>query len=395
MPDAQNSMRFRTRSRARFPIAAVVASLPLVLAACSGSGPQSALEPQGATARDIDGLWRLVFAIAVIVFILVAGVMVVAMIRFRERKGDDREPKQLHGNTTLEIVWTIIPAVLLAVVAVPTLDVLFDVRDEPEGARLDVAVVGHQWWWEFTYPQFVDEDGRPLTTANELHIPVEEEVYLTMTSADVIHSFWVPPLQGKRDLVPGRFTNLKFIADAEVATQDFGFGPGVVLGQCAEFCGLAHADMRIRVFVHTSEEFQAWVDGQLAPAAVPAAGSGLAAAGYETFSVVCTACHQALVSGPDGVQALGSGRVLTVDGVDVDAAIAPDLTHFGSRTTFAGASIDATREHLVRWLANPSDLKPMTPERNDIAAGRILGMPSFGLSDEEIDGLVELLKGWQ
>ena len=371
----------------------MVSVFTVVAAACSGSGPQSALEPQGETARDIDGLWDLVFILATIVFIIVATAMVVAMFRFRERKGDDREPKQLHGNSALEITWTIVPAVLLAVIAVPTVRGIFDVRAEPTGERLDIDVVGHQWWWEFTYPGFTDADGRPLTTANELHIPVEEQVYLTMTSVDVIHSFWVPPLNGKRDVVPGRLTNLKLDADASVAATDYGFGPGVILGQCAEFCGLAHADMRLRVFVHTAADFEAWAAAQLQPAVEPTAGAP--AAGFQTFSSVCTACHRAAVDDGAGVEVLGRGRSITVDGVTMDTVLAPDLTHFGSRSTFGGATLDLTRDHLAAWLDNPSSLKPMDPDRNDIAAGRILGMPDLGLTEQEIFDLVELLEEWR
>ncbi len=387
-------MRRRVRrGRCVYP-ACALALLGVILAGCSGSGPQSSLEPAGPSARDIDGLWRLVLVLATIVFVIVAAGMVVAMVRFRERPGDTREPKQLHGNTALEITWTIIPAVLLAIIAVPTLQQHFELRDEPDGPRLDVTVIGHQWWWEFTYPGLTDAEGAPLTTANELHLPAGQPVYLTMTSVDVIHSFWVPPLNGKRDVVPGRVTNLKLEADASVPSEDFGFGPGVILGQCAEFCGLAHADMRLRVFVHSPADFDAWVERQLAPAAEPT-GTGPIATGYQTFELVCTACHQARVAGSGGVERLGQGVTVDVDGESFDAALAPDLTHFGSRTTFGGASFDATRDHLARWLANPSDLKPMAPERNDIAAGRILGMPNLGLTTDEIDGLVELLESWQ
>jgi cytochrome c oxidase subunit 2 len=379
----------------RRSLPAVVAASVLV-AGCSGEGPQSALDPRSDLARDIDGLWDLVFVLATIVCVIVLAGMVYSIIRFRERKGDDREPKQLHGNTPLEITWTIIPAVILAIISVPTVQGIFDIRAEPDAAsRIDVDVVGHQWWWEFTYPGFVDADGRPLTTANELHIPVEETVYLTMTSVDVIHSFWVPPLNGKRDVVPGRESNVILTADAEVATTDYGFGTGVVLGQCAEFCGLAHADMRVRVFVHSRAEFDAWVEQQLEPAPVPAEDSGALATGYQTFELVCTACHMATVEGPEGVEVLGQGREVTGGDRTFATALAPNLTHFGSRTTFGGGSFDNVSDHLARWLANPSDLKPMSPERNDVAEGRILGMPNFGLSQQEIDGLVALLESWK
>lgn len=370
-------------------------ALFLLLASCSGSGPQSTLEPQGPISRDIDGLWELVFSIAIGVFVLVMVAYVISLIRFRERKNDDRRPKQVHGNTRLEIVWTIIPAVILAVLAVPTVQSLFDIRAEPTGADvLQVRVTGHQWWWEFEYPDITTTDGRTLITANELHIPAGRPVYLTMTSADVIHSFWVPPLNGKRDVVPGRITHLTLEADADQATVDTGFGPGVILGQCAEFCGLAHADMRMRVFVHEEAGFQAWADGQLVPSVVPT--EGVAADGFATFNQVCTACHQATVQQPDGtIETIGLEHFIEARGEQFRSSYGPNLTHFGGRTTFGGASFDNVEDHLRRWLANPADLKPMDPDRNDLANARILGMPNLGLSDDEISGLVTLLEGWK
>ena len=388
-----DNARSAHRPRRRFLLVAALSGF--VLAGCSGSGPQSALDPKGPVARDIDDLWTLVYVLAVVVFVLVSAGLIVSIIRFREKKGDDQEPKQLHGNTALEITWTIIPAVILAIISVPTVQGIFDIRNEPTGARIDVDVVGHQWWWEFTYPGFTDSEGRPLTTANELHIPSDETVYLTMTSADVIHSFWVPALNGKRDVVPGSESNLILRADPGLENEDVGFGRGIIPGQCAEFCGLAHADMRILVFVHSQADFERWVAGQLEPAVVPEDDGGTLAAGYQSFELICTACHQATLRGPDGVEVVGPRSVLDVDGRLFDSALAPNLTHFGSRSTFGGASFDSTSEHLAEWLANPADLKPMAPERNDIAAGRILGMPNFGLEKPEIDGLVALLESWK
>lgn len=352
--------------RSRIKLLLGAAGATLLLAACgSGDLPQDSLNPQGPIARDIDGLWQLVFWTAVVIFFLVAIAMVVSIVRFRERKsGEERKIRQLHGNTRLEVVWTIIPAVLLAVLAVPTVSVLFDIRADPGPDALNVNVVGHQWWWEFEY---VDNGG--FFTANELHIPAEREVYLTMTSADVIHSFWVPRLNGKRDVVPGRTTNLRLEADNPTPSGE------PMFGQCAEFCGLAHADMRIKVFVHDDEGFADWVASQNQPAVIPT--EGLAAEGWETFTRVCTACHG-------------------VAGTDFDLRLGPDLTHFASRTTFGGATFENTTEHLRQWLDNPSDLKPMDPDRNDLAATppRVLGMPDFGLSSSEIDGLIALLEGW-
>ena len=357
-----------------------------LLSACSGAGPQTALNPEGPIAREIDDLWQLVFVMATVVFVIVQAGLIYAIIRYRARKNDDREPVQTHGNTRLEILWTIIPVVILASIGYPIVKGIFDIRAIAEGPDvLQVQVTGHQWWWEFEYVDLVDDSGRTLVTANELYIPEDTEVNLTLTSADVIHSFWVPVLAGKRDAVPNRISNMTLVADNPTPPD----APHP--GQCAEYCGLAHADMRIKVHVRTAADFDTWVQGQLEPAAIPT--DGPAAAGYEAFTT-CIACHNATVAGPDGIEDLGPVPTVDVDGVTFTSSLAPDLTHFGSRDTFGSASFANTSDHLAEWLADPSWFKPMRPELNDIEAGRILGMPNFNLSAEDINNLIALLEGW-
>jgi len=352
-----------------------LAVLGLLLAACSNSLPQSSLNPKSTETQQIYGLWQLVFWIAVAIFVGVQLALLISIFRWRRRPGDETEPKQTHGNTRLEIVWTMIPALILAIVAVPTLRTLFDLRSRATGPDvLHVKVVGHQWWWEFEYPDLVSADGRPLITANELHIPAGRTTELEMTSKDVIHSFWVPPLSGKRDLVPGRTTYLKITPLPDAAGD-------VVPGQCAEYCWLGHADMRFKVHIDSEADFQSWAAGQLEPSPVPT--DGPAAGGFDTFSGVCTTCHQAYVREPDGtVETIGT-------------RIAPDLTHFGSRDTFAGSTLDNTAEHLTAWIDDPSALKPMKPELNDLDRGRVLGMPDYGLPSDQIAELVALLESWK
>jgi len=354
-------------SRRRSVVMIVLAAL--ALAACAGDDPtnlarvvggdvpQNSLNPAGPTAAKVDSLFWMVLWIATVIFVLVTVALVFVVFRFRERKGRSRTVRQLHGNTRLEIAWTIIPAVILAAVAVPTISTLFEIRaaPDPEDNALEIEVIGHQWWWEFRYPEY------GFTTANEMHIPTGRPVYLTLTSADVIHSFWVPRLSGKRDAVPGRLTNILMEADE----------PGTYIGQCAEFCGLAHADMRQRVFAQTEAEFAAWALAQTEPAALPTEGA--AAAGWETFQTQCTSCH-------------------AISGTSATSQLAPNLTHFASRTSFAGATLDNTDDHLRQWLRNPSSLVPMWPERNDLAAGRILGMPDLGLTEQQISELVAFLR---
>lgn len=366
----------------------VVALLGLLLAACSGSGPQTALNPEGPVARSIDNLWELVFVLAAIVFVIVEVALFYTVFRWRSRKNDDREPVQVHGNTRVEILWTILPVVLLAVVGVPMVRGVFDVRAVAQGSDvLQVQVTGHQWWWEFEYVGLADENGHTIVTANELVIPEDTEVNLTMTSADVIHSFWIPTLAGKRDVVPNRITNLTLVADDPTPPDQ----PHP--GQCAEYCGLAHADMRFKVHVRTQADFDAWVAEQLQPAEIPTEGT--AASGYETFNATCVACHRATVAGDAGAEDIGPVRTIEVDGITFTSSLAPNLTHFGSRTTFGAGTFDNTADHLAQWLANPSALKPMRPEYNDVPNGRILGMPNFNLSSDEITNLIALLEGWK
>jgi len=366
-----DAVRRRSMIRITFLVVALAAVL---LASCSSDLPQSSLNPRSAEAESIDKLWDFILLLGTAVFIVVGGALAYAIIRFRKRPGNEQEPKQIHGNTRLEIAWSIIPVVLLVIIAIPTLTVLFDLRSPAEGDFVRVEVIGHQWWWEFQYPDILDEDGRPLTTANEMHIPAGMTSELTMTSVDVIHSFWVPSLAGKRDVVPGRETRIKITPDADIAGQ-------MVPGQCAEYCGLSHADMRFRVFVDSEAEFDVWTAEQLEASPIPTTGA--AAAGYETFTQLCTTCHQAKVAAADG----------SVEVVGV--ALGPDLTHFGSRTSLAAAVEENTAEHLAQWIDNPESVKPMAPELNDLSEGLILGMPDYGLDERQIQELVELLESWK
>jgi cytochrome c oxidase subunit 2 len=372
--------------------------MTLLISACSGSGPQSALDPMGPIAEDIDELWTLVYVLAFVVFVLVMGLLVWAIFRYRDR-GQEEEPKQLHGNMAIELGGVVFSVVLLTIIGIPTVSTLLDIRGlDDDAVAVEVTVTGHQWWWEFEYQDITSDDGRWIKTANELHIPADTNVKLVMGSADVIHSFWVPALNGKRDVVPGAETILTLHADSGDLAASDAHDPSIYIrgddvpegliavipGQCAEFCGLAHADMRIRVFVHDDAGFDRWAAEQLVPAALPAGvdddePTG-AALGYTVFDALCTTCHQAAVEGPDGTVEL------------VGAEFAPDLTHFGSRETFGSATFVNDPDHLRQWLAQPSDLKPMDPDRNDLSIGRILGMPNLGLSAEEIAGLQELLQ---
>jgi cytochrome c oxidase subunit II len=341
---------------------AVLAATMLLLSACAGD--QNALAPAGPYAQRPHDLIVYVFIIGVLVFVLVQGLILYTSFRYRRREGDDSLPEQVHGNTKLEIVWTLIPAVILAAIAVPTVQLIFEQMAEPEGDYLTVEVIGHRWWFEYYYPDY------DIYTANEMAIPVGVPVRLEMTAADlarssdlgVIHSFWIPRLAGKQDLVPGHTTYLNLQADV----------PGRFIGQCAEYCGLSHANMRARVEAMEPGDFEAWVAAQQAAAVVPAAGS-LEARGRELFGDLgarqaCASCHQ--VWEGNGLRGPAQG---------------PDLTHLMSRLEFAGAIHDLTPENLRAWLKDPNAMKPMQYEVNGI------GMPNLNLTDDELDALTAYL----
>ena len=318
-----------------------VGVLAVLLAACTRETPFNTLAPAGPVAEKQADLFWLVFWIAAAVFVLVEGALVVIMYRFRRRSADDT-PRQIHGNTRLEVMWTILPALLLAGVAVPTVGTIFDLAEAPPGSMV-VKVTGHQWWWEIEYPDL------GVVTANEAHIPTGEQVIFELTSDDVIHSWWVPRLAGKMDLVPGRTNTMNLAADA----------PGTYRGQCAEFCGLSHANMRFRVVAQEPADFEAWVDDQLAEAAAPDAE-------VEQILPTCFACHQ--FRGVGGPQAPPP-----IEG--------PDLTHIGGRQTIAGGMLPNDPETLARWLRDPPAVKPGSK------------MPDYNLTEPQIEALVEYLQG--
>jgi cytochrome c oxidase subunit 2 len=358
--------RRTTSARARRALRgwAMVTGCAVVLAGCATEGlPQSALDPAGPVARAEDNLWKLVLSIAAIVFVLVEGLLIVSLVKFRSRGGirDEPLPKQVAGNTRLEVLWTLIPAAILVVIAVPTVRVIFELAQDPGPEALQVRVIGKQYWWEFEYAL----PGQPaVITATDLHIPAGRPVHLTMVAQDaqipnteggVIHAFWVPRLAGKQDVVPGHERPLTIEADE----------PGVYPGQCAEFCGLSHANMRFRVIAHTPEDFEQWVADWRAP---PQAPSGLAEQGRQVFvDAQCIACH-----------AINDFERYS-GGVPSDLRIGPDLTGFADRETFIGAILENNEENLRAWLANPQAVKPGAQ------------MPNLQLTDEQLDALIAYL----
>jgi cytochrome c oxidase subunit 2 len=398
-----------------------LAGLALVLAGCAGDAPLDTLEPRGPEAESIDVLSNWIFAIAGVVFVLVMGAILYMIVRFRAKDDDaydDELPEQTHGNLKLELGWTILPAALLGVVSVFTMVVLFDLADQPEDA-IDISVTGQQWWWEFGYD--VDGDGEhDFVTANEMVIPAGEPANVNITSRDVIHSFWIPALNGKKDAVPGLESPLTLQAD----------DPGTYWGQCTEFCGLSHANMRMRVIALAPAEYDEWLANQIEPADGDSL-TGEAAAGRDLFTSQCSTCHlidgvndeETALANADALSeesgepvdestlAFNDGTALTVSGS------APNLTHMMSRSTFAGslfrmyagsdaddiyarylalpANGDFNRQAMEAWLRDPPGVKamfaPAAPTRETPPSDYPRGMPNYNLSEEQIDQLIAFL----
>lgn len=353
---------------------ALLAVLALVATSCA-SGRLDATKPVGENAKDIDFLMRLSGFMAVAVGIVVTAMVVLIIFKFRSRPDNyDDLPEQVHGNTKVEVGATALAAGMLVVLAGFTVPLVLELNEE--GGDITIGVEGQQWWWQFTYD--FDGDGTAeITTANEIVFPIDEEVNLQITSNDVIHSFWVPELNGKRDAVPGR-VHPWLISSPEV---------GVFWGECTEFCGLSHANMQIRAVALERADYDAWVERQMQPAEIPAAEGSPEQLGFELFATNCTSCH--VVDTPDErFQAAADGRANQV------AGLAPNLTHLMSRTSFAGALFDLYLDDgdvnladLREWVRNAPSMKPM-------AADEQRGMPSFEetLDEEDLDNIVAYLR---
>lgn len=236
----------------RLLTAALFVAVLLLVVGCSTGDPQNTFSPEGDVAERQRDLFNLVLWPAVAVLVIVEALLVYAVVRFR-RKSADELPEQVHGNTRLELGWTIAPAVLLLALVVPTVSAIIDLGRAPAADALQVTVTGIQWRWQFEYSDIKDSEGKPLQVFDELHIPVDKEIGAHLEALDVIHSFWVPKLAGKLDVIPGRANRMWFNATK----------PGTYSGQCAEFCGLGHAGMRLTVVAESEEDFQVWVDEQL------------------------------------------------------------------------------------------------------------------------------------
>lgn len=341
-------MGARPHLRSLLRLAPIIFPLAVILAGCSTGDAYDALGDRGAVSEQINNLFFPVFFVAVFVFFAVEGLLLFTIIRFRKRPNSDALPVQTHGNTRLEVGWTIVPSVVLAIIAVPTIATIVDLAQKPTDA-IQVKVIARQWFWEFRY---TGPDGQEVVTANEMHIPTGRKIYASITSEDVIHSFWVPNLAGKQDAVPNRISPLNFSAKAD----------GVYQGACAEFCGDSHALMKFIVIAEPQGQFDQWLAGQAQPAAQVSGGS--VERGRQVFMAnACIGCH-------------------TVKGTAAQGAIAPNLTHFGSRITLGAGRLENKPENVFRWIQNPRQFKPGAK------------MPAWQgtLSDEDIRAVVDYLE---
>jgi cytochrome c oxidase subunit 2 len=368
-----------------------LAAVVVLLSGCSPevAQPFTSITPQNEKTEDIQNLYKITFWASLVVFIGVQVAIGYTALRFR-RRSEDR-PEQVHGSRKLEIAWTVIPAAILLVLFIPTAQTIFkhandEVMAEASGESFNVDVVGRQWWWEISYPNIPanpnDPESEPLVTANEVLVPVGANVVFTLLSNNVIHSFWVPQLSGKMDVLPGHDNKMQFIAER----------PGEYWGECAEFCGGSHAWMRFKVKVVPQDEFDAWVAAWRSPPDV-------ADSRPETEDVVdappafgaCIACHR--VSGTNAASAReGIGAV--PGHVDPDTGLpnpesrgfGPNLTLLACRDTIGAGILENTPENMETWLKRTDEVKEgvYMPNYYDPPTGQ-------GLTDEQVAEIVDYL----
>jgi cytochrome c oxidase subunit 2 len=346
-------MRPNLFERARVGLAGVIVTLcGVALSGCGGGPyPMDTLAPQSDLTRAFTSLFKEITILDSIVLIVVIVAMIGAIFIYSSREGDPGEPSAMHSDVTLEMLWTVIPALILLAITVPTVHTIIKTQPDKWPANaLEVRVIAHQWWWEFRYPS------SGVDTADEVHIPEGQVIHFSMVSDDVIHSFFMPAIGGKRDVVPGQVNQITLTADK----------PGEYYGQCTEYCGTSHANMRFRLFVDTPEQFKQWTAHQLEGPVKPAGGAAAAGA-KEWANAPCAICHTI-----KGVSGFSKQYAFGFRG--------PDLTHFGSRTTFAGSIMDNTPANVAMWIENPDAVKPGAH------------MPTLGVRGQQLTDLVAYLE---
>lgn len=408
----------------QFVTAALSAGLVLALAACAQEYPNSTFNHNTEFNASIDALVDQLLFWGTVVFVVVETALIFTIIKFRRREGGP-EPKQVHGNTTLEIVWTVAPALILVMIAIPTVRTIFRTQAKAVPDALQVEVIGHQWWWEFHYPEY------GIRTANELYVPIGRTVNFALRTNDVLHSFWIPQMGGKRDLISNRTNYLWFTPDSSLESSAWN-------GFCAEFCGASHANMKFRLYTVQPEEFERWVAHQQSPAVfgavTPAPAAGDSASGGAPVvpaadtTTVATAPRQpywfpaeqlqphniptaripdrlkppsSLVGDPErGMQIYSRSTCIGCHAINGNpmsvSRVGPDLTHIGSRHTLAAGMFPNNTEALFAWIKNARALKPgsLMPtlgkgERDPITG---LVVDVGGLDDQQIADIVAYLQ---
>src|SRR5437773_2944778 len=332
-----------------FLLAGVLLAAGLCAATPQANSVPSIFDSHSTPADSIRHLSFFVLGVTGLIFLVVFSLLSYVVVKFRSRAADtEREPAQVYGSTQIELAWTIIPILIVVVLFLATARVIHAIQDVPKPAEaVEVTAIGHQFWWEFRYP------GLGIVTANELHIPVSDPArpkptFLKLLSADTDHSFWIPQLAGKTDLIPNRI-NQMWVDPLR---------PGIFLGQCSQYCGTQHAKMLLRVSVDSAEDFDAWVRAQLQPAIQ----DEKAIAGRRVFeTTACINCH-------------------TISGTAANGRFGPDLTHLMSRVTIASGAAENTAENLRLWIQNPDAIKP----------GAL--MPAMKLSDADLEALVRYME---
>ena len=310
-------------------------------------GVTSIFRPLAQPAQEIKETSLLVLIICAVIFAVVAGLLLYAIVRYRHRAGDEAsEPPQVYGSNQIELAWTVMPVLIVFVLILVTSRTIADIQNrKPPPGSVQATVVGHQWWWEIRYPEL------GIVTANELHVPAStgdkrQPTFLKLQSADVAHSFWVPQLAGKTDLIPTR-DNRMWIEPTK---------PGTYLGNCAEYCGTQHARMLIRVVVHSPDDFDRWVKAQQQSASIETTEGRKA-----FFANSCVNCH-------------------TIRGTSAQGKFGPDLTHLMSRETLGAGAVTITPDNLRAWVRDPQKFK----------AGCL--MPNMQLTDQEVDQIAAYLQ---
>ncbi|MFN8572922.1 MAG: cytochrome c oxidase subunit II [Gemmatimonadaceae bacterium] len=400
-----------------------LAALPLILAACSGNYPNSTFQHTTEFNRDLTSIWNTMMGWAFVVFVIVEVLLIVVMIRYR-RRPDSPEPQHVHGNTIMEISWTVTPAVVLAFIAVPTVKAIWKYEAPAPAGALQIEVTGHQWWWEFKYPEL------GITTANEIYLPVGRSVNFALRTADVIHSFWIPGLGGKRDAIANRTNHLWFTPDSA--------GVNGWIGSCNEYCGSSHANMRFRVFTVNPADFDSWANHMKSAAAYPppappapdttVKGKAAATAAAATPVAAPAPVVEGYVFPKDKIPShiipttpIPAGLSFS-EGLSGDAArglaiysrsacigchkidgnrmsvgvIGPNLTHVASRATIAGGVFPNDARHLSLWIKNARKMKPGVT-MNTLGKGEYdpimkMTVTTGGLTDQEIADIVAYLQ---